>query len=121
MNAGYDTDETTTMVEIEKDVTDAMVIELADQLTELTQRKDTIAQEKAASLANFNSKIKTIESKVASILEQITSRKITEEVEAVAEYDYNSGMVRFYDPESNELLYRRELTKEEKQMSVNDV
>lgn len=95
----------------------------ADKMAELVALDDEIKRieaEKSVEIAKYASQIKTAKSKISLIVNQCRNGFEEVEEDCTFDYDWESGFVHYYSIATGEGVHTREITKEERQMTVFD-
>lgn len=95
-------------------------LEIAGELAEMVRKRDEIEAEKKQITADLGAKIKELD---ADISESATLYRLGYEdvaVDAVVECDFKAGLVRYRNPETDEVLQAREMTPAEKQRRLDE-
>ena len=108
----------TTLVEVEIPLSQRDIVNIANRIAKLSADEDSIKQEKSASAAKYNGKLKAITSELKAKSKAIRDGFVTEEIACVQDFDYESGMVIFSYPDTGKKISERKMTNEEKQMSL---
>ena len=115
-----DVNRETALVEYEKHLSEDEIIEKAKLLADLHTEIKNIQADKDVVMADFNSRIKTRTAQISTGLGIIKNGFETVEEECTFEFLWNEGIVEYYSCETGDMVKKREITNEERQMKLFD-
>lgn len=105
-------------VEFKIELDEEQLRAIAEQMVELDGKEDTLKMEQRKVVNEWKSKVESVITQRKILSKQYKDRERVDVAMCYPEYLYSEGMTLMIDAETGDERSRREMTKEERQMSI---
>ncbi len=109
---------TTAIVDYELTLTKEQLLEYGKKMSELDQQEEDLSVEQKASAANFKARMSDLETERKRLSKCVRSGKEQKTGECDVSYNYEKGVIEYFEIETQVLVSSRKMTPEERQLSL---